>query len=102
MASIVNFSINLDKIDKTKIINGAKGKYLPLTVTLNNEVDQYGNQGPVIIAQSKEDRAAKAEKVYLGNATVVWTDGINVDRAPYEDQPAVAAAVAEEEDDLPF
>ncbi len=100
MASIINFSINLDKIDKSKIINGKKGKYLPLTVTLNNELDQYGNQGPVIIAQSKEERAAKSDKTYLGNATVVWTDGNNVERAPYEGQDSELPEA--EDDDLPF
>lgn len=102
MASIVKFSINLDKIDKTKIINGKKGKYLPLTLTLNNDVDQYGNQGPVIMEQSKEEREAKADKIYLGNAAVVWTDGNNVDRAPYNDQNAAPAAPVDAGDDLPF
>ena len=67
MASIIKTSIDLTKIDKTKIITGAKGKYLPISITLNDEIDQFGNQGPVIIEQSKEERAAKVAKVYLGN-----------------------------------
>ena len=75
MASIINFSIDLNKIPKDKIINGKKGKYLPITLTLNDEVDQFGNNGPVIVAQSKEERESKAGKVYLGNATVAWTNG---------------------------
>ena len=48
MASIIATSINLNKIPKDKIINGAKGKYLPITITLNDELDQFGNQGPVV------------------------------------------------------
>ncbi len=55
MASIIKFSIDLNKIPKDKIINGKKGKYLPMTLTINDEVDQYGNQGPVVIEQSKEE-----------------------------------------------
>ena len=51
MASIIKTSIDLTKIDKSKIIEGKKGKYLPITITLNDEVDQFGNQGPVIISQ---------------------------------------------------
>lgn len=102
MASIVAFSINLDKIPKGKIINGKKGKYLPMTVTLNDEIDQYGNQGPVVVEQSKEEREAKADKVYLGNAKVVWTNGTNVEKAPYQEQGAPASAPAPVEDDLPF
>ena len=59
MASIIKASINLNMIDKSKIIEGKKGKYLPLTITINDEVDQFGNQGPLIIEQSKEEREAK-------------------------------------------
>lgn len=103
MASIINFSINLNKIPKDKIIEGKKGKYLPLTLTVNDEVDQFGNQGPVIVAQSKEEREAKGEKVYLGNATVIWTNGTNVDRAPYDDSSGGAPSPATVDgDDLPF
>ncbi len=104
MASIIKFSINLDKIPKDAIIKG-KSKWLPMTLTINDEVDQYGNQGPVVVEQSKEQREAKAEKVYLGNAKVVWTNDINVAKAPYQENgttPAPAAVKEEEEDDLPF
>jgi hypothetical protein len=75
MAGIVKTSINLSAIPKDKIIAGKKGQYLPITITINDEVDQYGNQGPVIVSQSKEEREAKEAKTYLGNAQVVWTNG---------------------------
>jgi len=42
MASIIKCSINLNDIPKHKIIDGKKGKYLPITITLNDEVDQFG------------------------------------------------------------
>ena len=80
MASIIATSIDLTKIPKDKIINGKKGKYLPITITINDEVDQFGNQGPVIVQQSKDERDAKTEKVYLGNVKVVWTNGDNVEK----------------------
>ena len=54
MAGIIKTSINLSSIPKDKIIEGKKGKYLPITITVNDEVDQFGNQGPVIVSQSKE------------------------------------------------
>jgi hypothetical protein len=44
MASIIKASINLNEIPKDKIFIGKKGKYLPITITLNNDVDQFGNQ----------------------------------------------------------
>lgn len=104
MASIINFSIDLTKIPKDKIINGKKGKYLPVTLTLNDELDNFGNNGPVIVAQSKEEREAKTNKVYLGNAKVNWTNGQNVNVAPRDGQPQRQSSPAPQavEDDLPF
>jgi hypothetical protein len=103
MASIINASINLNNIDKSKIIEGKKGKYLPITITINDEPDQFGNQGPIVVAQSKEEREAKVAKNYLGNVKVIWTNGDNVASAPREDQPQQAAPVTQPaEDDLPF
>jgi hypothetical protein len=105
MASIIKTSINLQNIPKDKIFNGTKGQYFPITITINDEVDQYGNQGPVVVEQSKEERDAKAPKTYLGNVKVVWTNGDNVAAAPRDDQqggqqapPKTAAPM----DDLPF
>ena len=103
MASIIKASINLTNVPKDKIIQGRKGKYLPITITLNDDVDQFGNQGPVVVDQTKEERDAKAAKTYLGNVKVVWTNGQNVEPAPRDvnaapAQPAPAAA----EEDLPF
>jgi hypothetical protein len=106
MASIIKTSINLNDIPKHKIIDGKKGKYLPITITLNDEVDKFGNQGPVMVEQSKEERESKAEKVYLGNVKVVWTNGQNVDAAPRQDGQALpqkqAQSFAPQPDDLPF
>ena len=102
MASIIKTSIDLTKIPKDKIYVGKKGKYLPITITLNNDLDQFGNQGPVVVEQTKEERDAKAEKTYLGNVKVVWTDGNNVDTAPRDNNSAPAAAPAAVEEDLPF
>ncbi len=104
MASLVTFSINLDKIDKTKIIKG-KNNWLPLTLAINDEVDQYGNQGPVYHSQSKEEREAKQDRIFLGNAKVIWTNGENVDKAPWNEGGAPippAAPSLPEDDDLPF
>jgi hypothetical protein len=107
MASIIKASINLNEIPKHKIIDGKKGKYLPITITINDEVDQFGNQGPVMVEQSKEERESKAAKVYLGNVKVVWTNGNNVSAAPMTggqqpQQSSKSAMPAAYDDDLPF
>ena len=109
MAVIINTSINLNEIPKDKIIDGKKGKYLPITITINDEVDNFGNQGPVVVTQSKEEREGKAPKVYLGNVKVAWTDGKIVkadDPAAASRQGARASAkptkVEDDDSDLPF
>ena len=103
MASIIKASINLKEIPKHKIIDGKKGKYLPIVITLNNDADNFGNQGPVIVEQSKEERESKAAKVYLGNVKVVWTDGKNVEASSNnQPQQKQAQSFAPQPDDLPF
>ena len=103
MASIIKASINLTNVPKDRIIVGKKGKYLPITITINNELDQFGNQGPVVVEQTKEEREAKVAKTYLGNVRVVWTNGENVDTPPRDGAPAPQAApTAKPEADLPF
>ena len=103
MASIIRTSINLSEIPKDKIFVGKKGKYLPITITLNDEPDQFGNQGPVVVEQTKEEIAAKASKTYLGNVKVVGTNGNNVATAPRDNQPqAGPTASAAAKEDLPF
>ena len=106
MASILATSIDLTKIPKDKIIVGKKGKYLPITITINDEPDQFGNDGPVVVQQTKEERDAKQDKVYLGNVKVVWTNGDNVAATiPSKDSgpaPVKQAAVVQADDDLPF
>jgi len=104
MASILKANLNLAAIPKDKIYKGKKGSYLPITITINDELGNYGDNGPIIVEQTKEEREAKADKTYLGNVKVVWTNGTNVATAPREGgaAPPPAAAPPAVEDDLPF
>ena len=110
MAGIIKTSINLSAIPKDRIIIGKKGKYLPIAITVNDEPDQFGNQGPVIVDQTKDEREAKAPKTYLGNCKVVWTNGTFPDPIPYDGPgakatPKVAGTSTSNiavEEDLPF
>lgn len=100
MGAIINFSLNLDNLDKSKIIKGKKGNYYPLTLSVNDEVSQYGDNVSVFTTQSKEEREAKAKRTYVANGKVVWTDG-SINAVPREEQPAVAEAEADDMD-FPF
>ena len=101
MAGIVKGSIDLTKVPKDRIIVGKKGKYINVAITVNDEEDQFGNFGPIIVDQTKEEREAKAPKTYLGNVRVVWTNGENVDTPPRDGAPATTPKT-EVEEDLPF
>ncbi len=102
MASIIATSIDLTKIPKDKIINGKKGKYLPITITLNDELDQFGNNGPVCVQQTKEERDAKTDKVYLGNVRVVWSNGTFPEAPKFDAPKAAPVAAPVKDEDLPF
>lgn len=108
MAGIVKGSIDLTKIPKDRIVEGKKGKYLNVVVTINNEADQYGNNASITVDQTADERAAKAAKTYLGNAKIVWTDGNFPQPAPRDGQamgsnfPTQAQAPAQAANDLPF
>jgi hypothetical protein len=73
MATILSASLNVAKIDQTKLIDGRTGKFLNVTITINDEVDKYGNNASIFESQSKEEREAKTPKNYLGNGKVIWT-----------------------------
>lgn len=73
MGMIISASINLSKLDKSKIIDGEKGKYYNITLMVSDTKDKYGNDVSVSDPQTKEERTAKEGKNYLGNGRVVWT-----------------------------
>ena len=45
-----------------------------ITISISDKVDNYGNNVSAWIAQSKEEREAKAPKKYIGNGKVVFID----------------------------
>ena len=83
MSILINASIDLTKVDKTKLV---KGKYLNLTISINDNLDNYGNNVALTIQQSKEEREIKASKTFLGNGKVVYTNG-EVKVAEKQDKP---------------
>jgi hypothetical protein len=72
MATIINASIDVTKIDRTKLI---KDKYLNVSIIVDDKNDKFGNNVSITLSQSSEERAAKAPKTYMGNGKVVWGVG---------------------------
>jgi len=86
MSAIINASIDLSKVDNSKIFEKDGKKWLNLSITINNETN-YGNNVGIAIGQSKEEREAKASKTYIGNGKVVWNDGQIVNAEKDEKEP---------------
>ena len=108
MAKIISASIDLAKIDKTKIITTDKNgvtyasgaKILPVQIVLNDEADQYGNDTAIRINQSKEERERKDKAVYIGNGKTVWTsEAVNIIKVV---EAEVVKPQQTIDDDLPF
>lgn len=92
MAKLLTASIDVTKLDKSKLVKGKKGTYANLTIWLNDELDQYGNDVSIQQSLSKEEREAGAPKIYLGNGKV--HNGSNA--------AAQTSAAETEGEDLPF
>jgi hypothetical protein len=94
MAQLLAVSIDLTKIDKSQIIEGKNGgKYVNVTLSVNDEDDKFGNNVSLWQSQSKEDREAKANRVFLGNGKKLWSDDSSSRQTPKKQ---------EVNDDLPF
>ena len=109
MAKLVSLKLDVSKIDKSKIYKGQKGQYLTVTVALNDEVNDYGQDVSCWHEQTQEERQNKEPKVYLGNGKTIWNSeanntAVNGNTNPFEEtrQKATDNSILEEEDDLPF
>ncbi len=99
MSKLLTGSIDLNKIDKTKIIDRDKdgnlfqngAKYLNVAVWINDQVDQYGNNASIQISQSKEEREAGVKSIYIGNL-----------KEPQSRNNEPTSAKRESVDNLPF
>lgn len=83
---MIKVNINLSAIPKSLIVEGKKGKYVNVIINKMKQPDPYGNTHTVYLEQSKEEREAKAEKVYIGKGKEVTFNG----------------AAPQQDDDLPF
>jgi len=99
MSALINVSLRVDKLPKEKFVQGKDGAvYYNFTVAVNDESNQWGQNVSLTDSQTKEEREAKKPKSYLGNGTVVWTNG-TIQLAEKKEGVATKEVV---ESDLPF
>lgn len=93
MGVLMNGSLNVSKLPKDKLQRAKNGDlYYNFTMRIEDETGKFGNNAGMWDQQTKEERDAKTERHYTGNAKVVWTDG----------KVSVAEKQEKESDDLPF
>ena len=96
----VNLSIDVSKLDKSRLYKGAKGTYANLTVFIDSNPDQYGKNGGVKEQATKEERDQKVKMPFVGNATIFWSDNPDFQQARVEQ--AQEPATDEFDDSIPF
>ena len=93
MGAIISASIDLAKIDKSKIVAGKNGaKYYNILISINDEKNQYGQDVSISENQSKEEREGGQKKNYIGNGKTIWTGAT----------PKANPNPPPTEDDIPF
>jgi len=96
MGKLIKLSVCLTSIPKDKILNHANGKqYVSIDCWVNDEPDKFGKDVSLNIQQTKEEREAKAPKIWCGAGETKW--GFEKKEAP-----ASKAVVDDSESDIPF
>lgn len=73
---MINISIDLNKLDPSRSKKHANGaNYHAFTVDKLKEVDKFGNTHCLYETQTKDERAAKAKRNYIGNGKEIVFGG---------------------------
>ena len=104
MAQIISASIDVTKLPKEKFVKGKNGSvYCNVTIAVNDNTDDYGNNASLYATQTKEEREAKVKRTYFGNGRVIWTDGKATVAEQKQSQPQPTQKESLDfSDDLPF
>jgi hypothetical protein len=84
MGQLINAQINKSKLQGLVHYTNKRTneESVNITISLNDAPDQYGNNASIWISQTKEERDAKAPKVYLGNGKVIYDSNMPRQNAP--------------------
>lgn len=93
----ITITVDVTKIDKARIFEGKKGKYVNFTSFFNpKEVNQFGYNGVVTQATTPEERQEGVSLPILGNVKVFYTKKENLQNEPLPDTKT------QNFDDIPF
>lgn len=104
MASLNSMYIKTDVLEKILQTLKKKGeKGIEITISINDEANDYGQNLSAFVSQTKEQREEKKPRFYVGNGKTFWTDGtIKVPEKEQQPVEVEAEVIDDEDDDLPF
>lgn len=111
MAILANVYFKLDKLKEiVRTLENNNEKGVSVALSINDEINGYNQNISAYVSQTKEQRDAKESKNYVGNGSVIWTDGtvtvVTKKDSQYKQQastPTQSKPTAEgDKDDLPF
>ena len=106
MGILTNISMNLNKVDKSRLTKDKNGNsWLNLTGFINEESDKYGSNGFITQSQTKEEREGGQKLPILGNFKLPMANPTKVQieiNPKVNTVPIKAPQPMDLDDDLPF
>ena len=111
MAVLTDLYIKKETLEKVLAVlkkgGGNKGKGVSLTISINDKVNEWGQNVTAYVSQNKDERNDKKPKFYIGNGKSFWTDGTITIAEKSDSQEPRKTTLAEDmdadaDDDLPF
>lgn len=104
MGALANIYLKEETLDVLlKTVRAKKEKGVSLTISINDETNEWGQNLTAFVSQTKEQREGKVKKFYVGNGAVTWIkDGVKVAEKVNKGEEGKQANKEEEEDSLPF
>ena len=70
---IISASINLNKINKSKLVKGKDGnEYLNISIICNDSENEWGKDVNITEGQSEQERKDKVKKNFIGSGKTVY------------------------------
>lgn len=106
MSSLGSFYLKKSTLETLlKTVEAKKEKGVEMTLSINDETNQYGQNIAGWVSQSKDQREAKKDRFFTGNGKIFWSDGtIKVAEKKEEQQQSEPEQNTQqaESNDLPF
>jgi len=100
----ISIKIDVTKIDKARLFQGAKGTYLDLTTFVDTESEgQYGDHGFISQSTTKEEREQDVKTPILGNCKVFFCDqSTQAPQQPTQQSGGASGGGSDFDSDIPF